>query len=49
MKVELNSDNDFRLDRTLEFHRIVIAFRSVFHKGSKYYPQVFLNECLCNL
>ena len=49
MKIEFNSDNDFPLDKTLEFHRIVIVFRSVFHEGNKYYPQVFLNEFLYNL
>ena len=33
-------------NKTLELHTMVIAVRSVFHQGNKYYQQVFLEECL---
>ena len=42
MKIKFNSDDD--LPRYM-----IIVFRSVFHKGNKYYPEVFLNECLYKL
>ena len=30
----------------LEVHSTIIVARGVFHKNNKYYPQVFLYECL---
>ena len=30
----------------LELYNKIIDFRSVFHEGNKYYPQVFLDSCL---
>ena len=27
-------------------HNVTIALRAVFHENNKYYPQVFLNECM---
>ena len=45
IKIKLNSDDNLLLKKTLELHNI-IANRSVFHEGNKYYPQVFLDEYL---
>ena len=33
----------------LKLHNITIVNRSVFQEDSKYYPQVFLDECLYEL
>ena len=49
MKIKLFSDNDLSLNETLKLYNRIIAVRSAFHKGNKYYPQVFLAECLYKL
>ena len=49
MKVKFNSDDDLPLKKTLKLYNLVIVVRSVFHEGTKYYPQVFLDECLYKL
>ena len=46
MKMKFNSDNDFPLNKTLNLCKMAIIVRSVFHEGNKYFPQVFLDECL---
>ena len=37
------------LNKSIEIHNATIVVRSVFHKNNKYYPQVFLDECLYKL
>ena len=49
MKIKLYSDNDLSLKETLKLYNMIIAARSAFRKGNKYYPQVFLAECLYKL
>ena len=38
MKIKFNSDNELPLNETIEI--------PVFHENNKYYPYVFLDECL---
>ena len=45
MKIKVNLDADLSLKKTLELCNMIIVFRSIFHEGSKYYTQVFLDEC----
>ena len=49
MKIKINSDDDLTPKETLRLHNMAIIIRSVFHEDSKYYPQVFLDECLHKL
>ena len=49
MKIKFNSDDNLPLDKTLRFHNLTIILRSVFQEDNKYYPQVFLDECLYEL
>ena len=49
MKIEFNQDGDLRLNKMLKLQDMVIVVRSVFLEGNKYYPQVFLDECLQKL
>ena len=49
MKIKLNSDNDLLLKKTLKLYNMIIVIRSAFHKGNKYTPQVFFDECLSKL
>ena len=48
IKFKFNSDNDFPLNKTLKVRNMTIAVGFVFCEGSKYYPEVFLQECLLN-
>ena len=44
MKMKFNSDDELRLNKAIEIPSMTVAVRAVFH--DKYYPQVFLAECL---
>ena len=46
MKIKFNSDDGLPLNKTIEIPTITIVVRAVFHENNKYYPQVFLDECL---
>ena len=46
MKININSDDNLPLNKTLKLHNITIIIRSVFEEDGKYYPQFFLDECL---
>ena len=46
MKIKFSSDDDLPLNKILEFHMLTIIVRSVFEEDGKYYPQIFLDECL---
>ena len=45
MKIKFNSDDDLPLNKTLEFHKIIIVVRAVFHENNNNFPQVFVGEC----
>ena len=50
--IDKNSDNydDYLpLNKTIKIPSMIIVVRTVFHENSKYYPQVFLDECLYKL
>ena len=49
MKIKLNSDDDLPLNKTLKLQNLTLITRSVFQENDKYYPQVFLDECLYEL
>ena len=49
MKTKLNSDDDLPLNKILKLHNLTVIVRPVFKEDSKYYPQVFLDECLSEL
>ena len=46
MKIKRNSDDDLSLNKTVEILTITIVIRVIFLENNKYYPQVFLDECL---
>ena len=49
MKTKFDSDDDLRLNKITKLHMLTIIVRSVFEKYGKYYPQIFLDECLLQL
>ena len=44
MKIKFNSDDELSLNKIIEIPSIIIVVRN-----NKYYPQVFLGECLFTL
>ena len=46
MKIKFNLDDELPLNKVIEIPTITIVFRAIFLKNNKYYPQVFLDECL---
>ena len=46
MKIKLNADDNILLNKIIYFPTITIIIRSVTQKDDKYYPQIFLDECL---
>ena len=49
MKIKFKSDGDLPLDKPSKFYNLTIIVRSVFQEDNKYYPQIFLGECLYEL
>ena len=49
MKIKLNSDDELPLNKTIEIPSMIIVVKTIFLEDSKYYPQVFMNECLYKL
>ena len=46
MKIKFNTDNNIPLNKIIYFPTISIMIRSVTQKYGKYYPQLFLDDCL---
>ena len=46
MKIKFNSDDDLTLNKILKLCILTIIVRSIFEEDGKYYPEVFLDECL---
>ena len=49
MKIKFNFDDNLPLNKTLQFHNIIIIIRSVFEKDGRFYLQIYLDECLYEL
>ena len=46
MKIKFNSDDDLPLNEQLKLHMLANIVRTVFEKDGKYYPHIYLDECL---
>ena len=49
MKIKFNSDDNLPLNKPLKFNNLAIIARPVYEEDGKYYQQIFLDECLCEL
>ena len=49
MKIKFESNDNFPLNKPLSLHMLTIIVRSVFENEGKFYPQVYLDECLYEL
>ena len=45
-KLRFSSDVDLPLDTLIEFHMLAIFINCVIEKDNKYYPEIYLDECL---
>ena len=45
-KLRFSSDVDLPLNTLIEFHSLTIVINCVIEKGIKYYPEIYLDECL---
>ena len=48
-KLRFSSDVDLPLDTLIKFHMLTIFINCVIEKGNKYYPEIYLDECLCEI
>ena len=46
MKIKFDSDDNLRLNKIIQFRLLTIIIRNIFEKDGKYYPQIFLDDCL---
>ena len=46
MKIKFNTDDNISLNEIIYFLTITIIIRSATQKDGKYYPQLFLDDCL---
>ena len=48
-KIKFSSDDNLPLNKSLKLHNIIIIIRSVFEEHGKFYPQIYLHQCLHEL
>ena len=46
MKVKFDTDHNLPLNEKLNPHMLTIIVRSVFEEDGKFYPQLYLDDCL---
>ena len=46
MKIKFKTEDDVPLNKVLYFINITVVIRNFFEKDGKYYPQIFLDDCL---
>ena len=49
MKIKFNTDDNLPLNKPLKLHLLTIIVRCIFEEDSKFYPQLYLNNCLYEL
>ena len=49
MKYKFDVDDNFPLNKRLKLRMLTIIVRSIFQEGKKLYPQIYLDERLCEL
>ena len=50
MKIKFDLGDDLLLNKTLEIPNVtILAVTAIFYENNKYYPQVFIDECLHEL
>ena len=46
MKIKFNMDDNLPLNKSLKLHLLIIIVRCIFEEDGKFYPQLYLGDCL---
>ena len=49
MKIKFNTDDNLPLNKPLKLNLLTIIVRCIFEEGGKFYPQLYLDNCLHEL
>ena len=49
MKIKFNINDNLPLNKPLKLHLLTVIVRSIFEEDSKFYPQLYLDDCLYEL
>ena len=49
MKIKFNKDDNLTLNKLLKLHLLTIIVRYIFEEDGKFYPQLYLDDCLYEL
>ena len=49
MKIKFNTDDNLPLNKPLKLHLLTIIIRCIFEEDGKFYPQLYLDNCLYEL
>ena len=49
MKIKFNTDDNLPLNKPLKLHLLAIIVRCIFEEDGKFYPQLYLDDCLHEL
>ena len=49
MKIKRDTDDDLPLNKIPKLYVLTIVVRSVFEEDGKFYPKIYLDECLYEL
>ena len=49
MKIKFNTYDKLPLNKSLKLHMLTIIFRCAFEEDAKFYPQLYLSDCLYEL
>ena len=48
-KIKFESDDDLAINTPVKLHLLTIIIRPVFSEDGKFYPQVYLDDALCDV
>ena len=49
MKIKFDSDDDLPLNKVMKFYDLTVIIRTIFERDGKHYPQIFLDNSLCDI
>ena len=49
MKIKSNTNDNLPLNKPLKLHLLTIIVRFTFKEDGQFYPQLYLDDCLCEL
>ena len=49
MKIKSNTNDNLPLNKPLKLHLLTIIVRFIFKEDGQFYPQLYLDDCLCEL